>query len=219
VSRARQSASSSAAMQTRHRFPWFPGGVEGNARLTATSGLVLLVLLFVEGLTLVGVRQFITVHIFVGLWLIPPVAVKLASTGYRFVRYYTGAPTYRAVGPPHLIPRIIAPLLVATTIGVLGTGVVLLLQGPGQGEQWRHLHTLFFIGWFCVMTVHFLAYIWRAPALALRDVSGVSSTVRGIWLREGMIVGGIILGLVLAIAFLPLDSSWTHFVGHVGHNG
>jgi hypothetical protein len=58
VSQACESFSPPAVVQTQRRFPWLPGGVEGNARLTATSGLVLLVLLFVEGLTLVGVRQF-----------------------------------------------------------------------------------------------------------------------------------------------------------------
>ncbi len=38
-------------------------------------------------------------HMFIGLVLIPPVLLKLGSTGYRFARYYTGAPAYRAKGP------------------------------------------------------------------------------------------------------------------------
>src|SRR6266700_2655738 len=42
-------------------------------------------------------------HMFVGLLLIPPVALKLASTGYRFVRYYTASPAYRRKAPP---PRV-----------------------------------------------------------------------------------------------------------------
>ena len=35
----------------------------------------------------------------IGMVLIPPVALKLGSTGYRFARYYLGSPVYRAKGP------------------------------------------------------------------------------------------------------------------------
>ena len=45
-------------------------------------------------------RGLLGPHMFIGLVLIGPVALKLASTGYRFVRYYTGAPVYVAKGPP-----------------------------------------------------------------------------------------------------------------------
>jgi len=31
----------------------------------------------------------VSVHMFIGMVLIPPIALKLGSTGYRFVRYYT----------------------------------------------------------------------------------------------------------------------------------
>ena len=49
---------------------------------------MLLVLLAVEGVTILFLRPLLSVHIFVGMLLIPPVALKLGSTGYRFVRYY-----------------------------------------------------------------------------------------------------------------------------------
>jgi hypothetical protein len=67
------------------------GGTEGNARLTGLTGVVLLILLSVEGVTLVDLRRLLSVHVFVGLLLILPIALKLASTGYRLVRYYTRA--------------------------------------------------------------------------------------------------------------------------------
>ena len=44
----------------------------------------------------------VSAHMFIGMVLIPPVLLKLASTGYRFVRYYTGSQAYRAKGPPPL---------------------------------------------------------------------------------------------------------------------
>ena len=53
---------------------------------------------------------------FVGLLLIPPVVLKLASTGYRFVRYYAGARAYREKGPPPLPLRLLAPVLVASAL-------------------------------------------------------------------------------------------------------
>ena len=62
------------------------GGSEGNARLTGMTGAVLILLLAAEGATILRIRGLISVHIFFGMLLIPPVLLKLASTGYRFVR-------------------------------------------------------------------------------------------------------------------------------------
>ena len=59
----------------------------------------------------------------IGMVLIPPVALKLGSTGYRFARYYLGSPVYRAKGPPLLPLRLLAPVLVLTTLLVFATGV------------------------------------------------------------------------------------------------
>ena len=64
-------------------------GPPGNERLTISTGLALLVLLAVETLTTLSLRSYLRVHMFLGLLLLPPVALKLASTGWRFLRYYT----------------------------------------------------------------------------------------------------------------------------------
>ncbi len=72
----------------------------GNARLTAANAAVLLVLLAAEGVTILGVRQMLSPHVFIGMVLIPPVLLKVASTGWRFARYYRGAPAYRRKGAP-----------------------------------------------------------------------------------------------------------------------
>src|SRR5678816_553481 len=101
-------------------------GVESNARMTATIGVVLLVALAVEGVTLLGVREMFTLHVFVGLFVVPVVCVKLATTGYRFFHYYRGTPAYRRKGPPHVVLRVAAPLVVVSTVALLGTGVVML---------------------------------------------------------------------------------------------
>ena len=74
--------------------PESASGVEGNSRLTAVDGMVLLVLLVVEGFTVLAVRQMITLHVYVGVLLVGPVLLKCASTGFRFVRYYARARPY-----------------------------------------------------------------------------------------------------------------------------
>src|SRR6202035_2912224 len=76
------------------------GGTRGNERLTAVTGAVLIVLLAVIGMTIISIRPLIWVHLFVGLLLIGPVVLKVGTTGYRFVRYYTRDPSYRRKGAP-----------------------------------------------------------------------------------------------------------------------
>ena len=99
-------------------------------------------------------------HMFIGLMLIPPIALKLASTGYRFARYYTGAPVYVAKGPPQLGLRALAPLLVATTVMIFVTGVWLLILGH-RSDQVLMLHKVAFIVWSGVFGVHFLVHLPR----------------------------------------------------------
>ncbi|HXX89281.1 MAG TPA: hypothetical protein VEI83_03540, partial [Acidimicrobiales bacterium] len=109
-------------------------GVEANARLTAAAAVVLFVLLALEGFTILGVRQLLTPHVFIGMLLIPPVIVKIASTSYRFARYYLGDPAYRRKGPPPLLLRLLGPLVVVLTLVVLASGVALLLA-PASFRQ------------------------------------------------------------------------------------
>src|SRR5450631_4047694 len=75
-----------------------------------TFGAVIFVLLFLEGITLLRVRELISMHVFVGMLLVPLVAVKIASTGYRFVRYYRGDVAYARKGPPPLLLRALGPV-------------------------------------------------------------------------------------------------------------
>jgi hypothetical protein len=40
--------------------------------------------------TIANIRALMTTHIVVGVPLAGPLAIKTASTGWRFIRYYTG---------------------------------------------------------------------------------------------------------------------------------
>ena len=78
-------------------------------------------LLAAEGVTILWVRELLTPHVFIGMVLVPPVLLKVARTGWRFARYYRGAPAYRRKGPG-AGPRqwlIAASLVVGTILGFL----------------------------------------------------------------------------------------------------
>jgi hypothetical protein len=113
----------------------------GNERLTAAIGLLLLVPILVEVVTiLLGVHTFMSVHVFVGLALIPPVLLKLGSTGWRFARYYTHSRPYVEEGPPQIAMRLLAPLFVAATVVLFGSGVAMGLVHGEALDIARRLH-------------------------------------------------------------------------------
>lgn len=188
----------------------FAGGTAGNERLTATTAAVLLVLLAVEGATLLSIRSMLSVHVFVGMLLIPPVSLKVAVTGYRFVRYYAGVREYRLKGPPAVLMRIlVAPAVVASTVGLFATGVALLIVGPGRSFL-LGLHKASFVVWSFAMTVHVVAYVFRLPRLVHADLSSTEGAP-GVALRHGLLVGTLVAGLTLALATFPLAHPWVHW--------
>jgi hypothetical protein len=184
------------------------GGIEGNELLTSATALLLTVLLLAEGITIVDMGGLLSAHMFIGLVLIPPVLLKLGSTGYRFLRYYTGARRYREKGPPALPMRLLAPALVVTTLGIFATGILLLLSGH-KSDQLLFIHKVFFFVWGAVFAVHFLAYIPRV----LRSLGdGWSASRRektpGGGLRDTMLAAAVGGGAALALALAPTVSAW-----------
>ena len=179
------------------------GGAAGNERLTSLAGALLVVLLAVEGATIPFLRPLLSVHIFVGMLLLGPVALKLASTGYRFARYYTGAREYVAAGPPAALMRVlVAPVLVLSTLTLFGTGV-LLVTSPHRGAV-LGLHKASFVVWFGACSIHVLAYALRTlRGLAARRLSGEQ-------LRLVLVVAALAAGAVVAIATYPLAAPWLH---------
>jgi hypothetical protein len=189
-------------------------GPRGNERLTSSTGLVLLVLLVVETLTTLALRTYLNVHLFLGLLLLPPVALKLASTGWRFARYYMRSRPYVLAGPPQLLLRSLAPLLVASTLALFGTGVAMIVVGH-RGGALRTLHTFSFVAWGVLMVVHVLAYVARVLHEGTmdwrRNAADVVAGARG---RRAIIVGAVLAGIVLAAATLPAQRTVLHHGGH-----
>jgi hypothetical protein len=74
----------------------------------APAAAVLLVLFAVEVATVVlGVKNMLTLHVVIGLLLVPPLLVKLASVSWRFFRYYGHDGAYRRRGAPSAAMRIL----------------------------------------------------------------------------------------------------------------
>jgi hypothetical protein len=184
------------------------GGIEGNEILTSATALVLTVLLFAEGITIVDMGGLLSAHMFIGLVLIPPLLLKLGSTGYRFARYYTGSRPYREKGPPALPLRVLAPALVVTTIGVFVTGVLLLVAGH-KSDQLLFIHKVFFFVWGAIFAVHFLVYLPQVLG-SLRDDWRASRREQtpGAGLRGTMLAATVGGGAALALALLPTVNAW-----------
>ena len=197
------------------------GGTDGNERLTTVTGAILILLLAVIGFTIPQLRQFISVHLFVGMLLIGPVLLKMGSTAYRFVRYYTRDPAYRRKGPPALVLRLIGPIVVLSTVVVFATGVALLIVGPSHRDPWLLLHKVSFIVWVVFMSLHILGHlpaVGRALGVGRREqerLAGATGGAAGRWIA---IAGALVAGLVLALVLIPDYSAWTSHGVFVHHH-
>jgi hypothetical protein len=187
------------------------GGTTGNERLTAATGAVLIVLLAIIGVTIISLSRLLWVHLFVGMLLLGPLALKLASTGYRFVRYYAGNGVYRQKGPPPTPLRLIAPIVVLTTLVVFISGVALLFIGPSSRDTLLPIHKVSFIVWIAFMAIHVLAHL-PTVARALRadyvdsGVSGRQAPGRNG--RALSLIGALAGGVVIAILVIPQFAPW-----------
>jgi len=189
------------------------GGPAGNARLTAWTGIVLLPLFLAETVTLVSVGHLISWHIAMGALLVPPALLKTASTGWRIIRYYTGDRRYVEAGPPPFLLRLLGPLVVLTTLALLGTGLALVALGPssgrtalltvgGQQVNVLTLHQLSFILWAGATASHLIARAIPAARLTAgsrhRPVPG--ATGRLLTLTATLVAGAFTAWLVLSVS-------------------
>jgi hypothetical protein len=187
------------------------GGADGNARLTAATGVLLLALLALEGITILFIRPLISMHVFVGLMLIPPVALKLGSTGWRFVRYYTGSRAYVEQGPPHTYMRVVvAPVVVVSTLVLFGTGVAMLAVGP-HTHRVLQLHKAAFVVWLTSTSVHVLFHLPRLGRLTRAELRRFPR-VPSAWLRVGLVGAAVAVGAVFAASTFHLATPWLDWV-------
>lgn len=185
-------------------------GALANERVTALAGVVLLALIVVEVVCAARLQALMTVHIAGGVALAGPLAVKLASTGYRFARYYLGAPAYRRRGPPVLVLRVLAPALVALTVVLVATGFGLLAVGPVAPGPLVFLHNVSALVWLPLVGVHAAAYVARLPELVAADLAPppAVAALTGRLARLTVNGGALLLGLAAALLLLPAAAPW-----------
>ena len=185
--------------------------VEANGRLTAMLGALLIVLLAVEGLTLLHIHALwmLGVHVAVGMVLVPVVVLKIGSTTWRFAKYYLGSPGYRRKGPPHAVLRLLGPFVVVSSIAVVGSGIALLLAPTHLRNGLLLVHRVTFVLWFAAMVVHVLGHLLDVAHLAPRDFyQRTRRQVRGASVRQWVTVSAVCLGIVLAVAVAPRIGPW-----------
>ncbi len=191
-------------------------GVEGNARLTSSVAAVLFLLLFVEGVTILQIGGLISTHVFIGMMLIPPLLVKIATTSWRFARYYGAAPSYVRKGPPVALLRLLGPFVIVLSLAVVGSGVLLVVGAP---TSWRaqllQLHQATFLLWFAATAIHVLGHLGETLKLAPLDwVRATRRQVHGASWRQWTLVISLALGLVLALWITPYAASWRTLIGN-----
>jgi len=190
------------------------GGPAGNASLTAWTGLALLVLSLAELVTLVSLGHLLAWHIAIGAALVPVALLKIGSTGWRVVRYYRDSPHYRKAGP--LLLRLLGPLVVASTLALLGSGAALVYLGAERSLQPLvtalgfsvspvTLHQAAFAVWAGATGVHVLARL--VPALQLTVRRRLAHPGRVLRMAAGLAVAASAVGAV--VLALGHAGSWT----------
>lgn len=207
-------SSASVRVVSTRLLRYFRGGSSANEQLTALVAAALVLLLAVEGATLLRIQALLTVHAFVGMLLIPVVALKLAATGWRTVRYYRRAEEYVRRGPPRLVLRVlVAPVVILSTLVLFGTGVALLAVDKTHGELVA-LHQASFIVWLGATGVHVLAHLPGATRALRRRLPGLG-------MRIALVGATLAAGVAVASATLPaadrLQDAASGYVGVDGH--
>ena len=191
-----------------------------NARLVALSGVALLVLLPIPYGTALFLDVLWRVHFFSSLLLIPLLILKMGATGWRAFRYYVRDRAYRADGPPHPMPRLTAPILVASTVVLFASGVVMMLDGD-RFAPWSTIHNGAAIVFTGALGLHLLAHLWDVPADVRADLRGEhtahnADAVPGARRRVAVTVVAFVVGIAVATAAMPV-SRWTSAPSGVHH--
>jgi hypothetical protein len=197
------------------------GATAGNERLTAVTGAALLLPLAVLGLTIVRLGGLLSVHLFVGLLLVPPVLLKLGSTLYRFARYYAGDAAYRLRGAPPLALRALGPAVLLTTVIVFATGIWLLFAGPSSRNPLLEIHKVSFIVWLVFTAVHVLAHLLEARDATVAELARHTrgaALVGGRELRMMAIGASLVAGIALGAVLIPQYSAWDVWNAHHHHH-
>ena len=198
------------------------GGPAGNAVLVAWTGLLLLLLIAAELITLLDVRGLIDWHVGIGVLLVPVALLKTISTGWRILRYYTGHEPYRTAGPPPTLLRVLGPLVIASTLGLLASGIVLITLGErrshqtlfaalGQRVDLVTVHQALFFAFAAFTGLHLVARIVPAVTVTRGRTGGHlegTAAVPGSGLRTFALAITLVAAALAVVLLLPLANDW-----------
>jgi hypothetical protein len=156
----------------------------------------------------------------IGALLVPPALLKTASTGWRVVRYYAGAAPYLTAGPPPLVLRALGPLVVLSTLALLGSGVALVLLGETSSRRtllslgtwrvdWITLHQASFAVWAVATGLHVLGRLLTMVRLTVVRTRAVGTVPGGPW-RLGVLGLAAAAAAVLAVILVGASDTWQH---------
>jgi hypothetical protein len=171
----------------------------------------LLALLAAEGVTVLRVRALLSLHVFIGMILVPPVLLKIGSTTWRFIQYYRGAPAYRRKGPPPPLLRVLGPVVTILTVVLLASGIGLVVGPYSLRHSMLFLHKASFLLWFGAMTIHVLGHLLETARLAPLDwARRTRRDVVGASFRQWALATSIVVGTVLGVLLLGPAAHYHH---------
>jgi hypothetical protein len=103
---------------------------------------------------------------------------------------------------------VLGPFVILTTVVVLGSGVALVVAGPGNGP-WNRIHHLSFVIWLAVFLVHLASYVPKLPRMLSSQPADRARHMLAASLTRWLLLGGSLGGgLVLALLTYHLSASW-----------
>ena len=137
---------------------------------------------------------------------------KKVTTTWRMLRYYGRNVDYRRAGPPPLLLRLLGPLVVLTSLAVLGTGLALIALGSNEGGRLGSfagfrldaltLHKAAFVLWLVVTSLHTLGRVVPAALIAGKRIGprvvpggGLRIVVLALIIAVSVLTGAVVLSL------------------------
>jgi hypothetical protein len=102
--------------------------------------------------------------------------------------------------------RLIAPIVVVSTLAVFVTGLELWFFGLRFGSVWIAAHKLSFLVWLPAMAIHVLAHLNRTSEAVGQELSSPSFST-----RRSLVVGSLVAGAILGAASLTYASPFIFF--------
>jgi hypothetical protein len=141
-------------------------------------------------------------------------------------RYYAGNRAYRKAGPPPMAFRVLGPLVVVTTLALLGSGVSLILITPASARSAflslgplqisaLMMHKGVFVIWAAVTGLHTLARI--VPAFSLTVMRPSAPLASGSRARAAALAVTTVVAIAAAVVAIPLAKPWQHDRPHHFH--